>query len=154
MTSSLEQQRFLEPFVHLSIPHINPFHSPISPSFLFKHQSLFPFPPFLHLSILQTQALLNLSIPYFHHSILALFPSFHLTPGTGRMQQSLGPFKNVTSDRLDETLDRSVDLSFQCAAVTLLMSLISLLTAHEQGQETGAGRVLLSITSAAGADQQ
>lgn len=70
------------------------------------------------------------------------------------MQQSLGPFKNVTSDGLDETVYRSVDLSFQCAAVTLLMSLISLLTAHEHGQETGAWRVLLSITSAAGADQQ
>ncbi len=69
------------------------------------------------------------------------------------MQHSLGPFKNVTSDRLDETLYRSVDLSFQCAAATLLMSLISLLTAHEHSQETGAGRVLLSITSPAGADQ-
>lgn len=101
-----------------------------------------------------TQALRNLPIPCFHRSILALFQSFHLTPGTGRMQQSLGPIKNVTSDRLDKTLYRSVDLSFQCAAVTLLTSLISLLTAHEHGQETGAGRVLLSITSPAGADQQ
>lgn len=70
------------------------------------------------------------------------------------MRESLGPFKNVTSDGLDETLHRSVDLSFQRTAVTLLESLISLLTAHEHGQETGAGRVLLSITSPAGADQQ
>lgn len=66
----------------------------------------------------------------------------------------MGPFKNVTSDRPNEALYRSVDLSFQCAEVTLLTSLISLLTAHEHGQETGAGRVLMSITSPAGADQK
>lgn len=34
------------------------------------------------------------------------------------------------------------------------MSLIILLTAHERSQETGAGRVLLSITPQPGADQQ
>ena len=147
---------FLQPFVHLSI---SSFHLPISIfPLLLRAPSI---PPFLHFFIsrsftFSTHALLNLSILCFHHSIilLALFPSFRLTPGTGRMQWSPGPFKNVTSDRLDETLRRSVDLSFQRAAVTLLTSLISLLTAHEHGQETGAGRVLLSITSAARADQQ
>lgn len=164
-TKSWLVDSFSEPYVHLSIPHVNPFHPPISylstassnisPSF---HSAISPFlHPFLSFKLsftFPTQALRNLPIPCFDHSILALFPSFHLTPGTGRMQQSLGAFKNVTSDRLDETLYRSVDLSFQCAAVTLLTSLISLLTAHEHGQETGAGRVLLSITSPAGAHQQ
>lgn len=70
------------------------------------------------------------------------------------MQWSVGPFKNVTSDKLDETLYTPSDLSSQCAAVTLLMSLISLLTTLERDQETGAGRVLLSVTSPAGVDQQ
>lgn len=160
MTGSLDQQLFraIRPSLHSS-------HQPFPSTYLFifpllLQTSVLPFIlPFLHFFIslsfklsftFSAQALLNLPIPL----ISFLFPSFHLTPGTGRMQQSLEPFKNVTSDRLDETLYRCVDLSLQCAAVTLLTSLISLLTAHEHGQETGAGRVLLSITSPAGADQQ
>lgn len=164
LTGCLDQQVFgaIRPSLHSShqpfpsaCPSIFPLllRTSVPPSIL----------PFLHFFIslafkasftFSTQALLSLPIPCFHHPILALFPSFRLTPGTGRMQESLGPFKNVTSDRVDETLRRSVDLSFQRTAVTLLTSLISLLTAHEHGQETGAGRVLLSITSPAGADQQ
>lgn len=47
---------------------------------------------------------------------------------------------------LTETLRCHVDLSIQCAEVTLLTSLTSRLTTLKCSQETGAGRVLLSVT--------
>lgn len=160
MTSSPDQQ--LRPSLHLSVPHISPFPSTYLSIFPLLLQTSLPpsiltflrFFISLHFNLsfaLSARALLNLPRPL---AFICVSISPSLPQVRGRMQQSLEPFKSVTSDRLDETLGRSVDLSFQRAAVTLLTSLISLLTAHEHGQETGAGRVLLSVTSPAGADQQ
>lgn len=134
-----------EALVHFSAPDINPFHPPSLSS---RQPSL---PPLRDSSTCSSDCARKSKIPSFK---CPPPPSFFLSPDTGPLQRYLRPFKNVTSDRLDETLSRSVDLSLRCVAVTLLASLIGLLTAHEPGQETGAGRVLLSITSAAGADQQ
>lgn len=73
---------------------------------------------------------------------LFAFPSFHPSPGRPWIWPSL----DVVS-RLALPIDPP------CAAVILLMSLISLLADQERSQETGAGRVLLSITLQAGAEQ-
>lgn len=88
---------FTEAVIPPSISHMNHFHPSFYSIFPPHLQTTIPLsiPPFLHSFILpslkasitlSTQVLLNLHIPCFHHPILALFPSFHLTPATGRMQ--------------------------------------------------------------------
>lgn len=98
-TSTFEKHSAIAPFLSVSL---NSLHSAI--------------PPFI-----------PLSFTFSTQTVKSVYPlrsslrpcSVSIFPSHPRMQQSLGPFKHVTSDRLDEALSRSVDLSFQRTAVTL-----------------------------------
>lgn len=80
-----------------------------------------------------------------------MFRSFHLSPG--RTNAVNGTLKMSLLTEWMSQSAHSLDLSFVQRVAAILMSLLSLLTTHEHGQETGAGRVLPSITPPAGADQ-
>lgn len=146
----------------------SPFHSSIFPSIFPPHlqtaipPSIHPLPPFLHL-LQRSKPRAHPLRPASAKSPRPLFSSLHprsvsIFPSRPGIRDGCSTnwdlLKMSLLTGLTETLCCAVDLSFQRAAVTLLTSLISLLTAHKHGQETGAGRVLLSITSPAEAERR